>query len=59
MGDYRIIEVKRSVFEDNNRDAERLRTQLKGEGTFLVNLMSSSRRGQDHHVEAHHRGAEG
>ena len=41
MGDYRIIEVKRSVFEDNNRDAERLRTQLKGEGTFLVNLMSS------------------
>ena len=41
MGDYRIIEVKRSVFEDNNRDADRLRAQLKGEGTFLVNLMSS------------------
>lgn len=41
MGDYRIIEVKRSVFEDNNRDADRLRAQLKGEDTFLVNLMSS------------------
>ena len=41
MPDYRIIEVKRSVFEDNNRDADRLRAQLKDEGTFLVNLMSS------------------
>ena len=41
MGEYRIIEVKRSVFEDNNRDADRLRAQLKGDGTFLVNLMSS------------------
>ena len=41
MGDYRIIEVKRSIFEDNDRDADRLRAQLKGEGTFLVNLMSS------------------
>ena len=38
---YRVIEVKRSVFEDNNRDADRLRAQLFEEGTFLVNLMSS------------------
>ena len=28
MGDYRIIEVKRSIFDDNNRDADRLRAQL-------------------------------
>ena len=41
MEDVRIIEVKQSVFEDNNRDAEALRTQLKGERTFLLNLMSS------------------
>jgi len=41
MEDVRIIEVKQSVFEDNNRDAETLRTQLKGEKTFLLNLMSS------------------
>ena len=41
MGDLRVIEVKRSIFEDNNRDADRLRAQLKGEGTFLVNLMAS------------------
>ena len=41
MEDVRIIEVKQSVFGDNNRDAEALRTQLKGEKTFLLNLMSS------------------
>ena len=41
MEDVRIIEVKQSVFEDNNRDAESLRAQLKGEKTFLLNLMSS------------------
>ena len=41
MEDVRIIEVKQSVFEDNNRDAEALRTQLKGEKNFLLNLMSS------------------
>ena len=41
MEDVRIIEVKESVFEDNNRDAEELRSQLKGEKTFLLNLMSS------------------
>jgi len=38
---YRVIEVKQSVFEDNNADAELLRKELKQQGTFLVNLMSS------------------
>ena len=37
----KIIEVKQSVFADNNMDADRLRTQLKEGKTFLVNLMSS------------------
>ena len=41
MGEMKIIEVKQSVFEDNNQDAERLRAQLKEEKTFLLNLMSS------------------
>ena len=41
MEEVRIIEVKESVFEDNNRDAEALRAQLKAEKTFLLNLMSS------------------
>lgn len=41
MEEIRIIEVKQSVFEDNNKDAEELRRQLKKEKTFLLNLMSS------------------
>ena len=41
MDDVKIIEVKQSVFEDNNKDAEQLRAQLKEEKTFLLNLMSS------------------
>ena len=41
MQDVRIIEVKESIFADNDRDAAALRAQLKAEGTFLINLMSS------------------
>lgn len=41
MSDLKIIEVKRSIFEDNHKDAELLRKQLKEEKTFLLNLMSS------------------
>ena len=41
MGNYRVIELKQSIFEDNNQDAERLRQQMKKEKTFLINLMSS------------------
>ena len=41
MEPIRIIEVKESVFADNNRQAELLRKQLKQERTFLMNLMSS------------------
>ena len=41
MDEIRIIEVKRSVFENNDRDADRLRQELKERGTFLLNLMSS------------------
>ena len=41
MDEIRIIEVKQSVFEDNGKDADRLRERLKGEKTFLLNLMSS------------------
>lgn len=41
MKDFKVIEVKRSVFEDNDADAAKLRAELKAEGTFLLNLMSS------------------
>ncbi len=41
MLDYKIIEVKQSIFEDNDADANRLRDELKSQKTFLVNLMSA------------------
>ncbi len=41
MKEIRILEIKESIFEDNNKDAQRLREQLKNENTFLLNLMSS------------------
>ena len=41
MDSVKIIEIKKSVFEDNNIDAARLRLELKGKGVYLLNLMSS------------------
>ena len=41
MSDVRIIEVKQSVFADNDADAQLLREQLKKDKTFLLNIMSS------------------
>ncbi|WP_099470166.1 hydrogenase nickel incorporation protein HypB [Konateibacter massiliensis] len=41
MKEIRILEIKESIFEDNNKDAQLLRDQLKSENTFLLNLMSS------------------
>ena len=41
MDNIRIIEVKRSIFDDNNKDADLLRAELKAKGVFLLNLMSS------------------
>lgn len=41
MDNVRVIQIKESVFADNNADADRLRAQLKEEKTFLLNLMSS------------------
>ena len=52
MDHVRIIEVKQSVFADNDKRAAQLRQELKGRGVFLLNLMSSPRLGQDHHPAA-------
>lgn len=41
MAEFRVIEVKESVFANNDRRAEELRGELKANGTFLLNLMSS------------------
>ena len=41
MEKVRILEIKESVFADNDRQADQLRTRLKEKGVFLMNLMSS------------------
>lgn len=41
MADVRVLEVKESVFADNDRKAQELRDRLRAQGMFLLNLMSS------------------
>ena len=41
MDQVRIIEVKESVFADNDKRAAELRQELKEQGVFLLNLMSA------------------
>lgn len=41
MDETRVIEIKKSVFADNEKDAGDLRAELKKKGVFLLNLMSS------------------
>lgn len=41
MKDVRILEIKQSVYADNDRQAKVLRQELKEKGVFLLNLMSS------------------
>ena len=41
MDEVRVIEIKKSVFADNDEDAGKLRKELKERGVYLLNLMSS------------------
>ena len=41
MEKVRILEVKQSVFANNDAQAEKLREELKQKGIYLLNLMSS------------------
>ena len=41
MDEVKIIEIKKSVFADNEQDAASLRKELKDKGVYLLNLMSS------------------
>lgn len=41
MSDVRIIDIKQSVFKDNDDEANRLRAKLKENKVFLLNVMSS------------------
>ena len=39
--DIKIVDLKASIFEDNDADAAKLRESLKKRGCFLLNVMSS------------------
>ena len=41
MEKYKVIEIKENVFENNDKQANLLRADLKKDKTFLLNLMSS------------------
>ncbi|MCI8836119.1 MAG: hydrogenase nickel incorporation protein HypB [Ruminococcus sp.] len=41
MGEFRILEVKQSIFADNDKRADEVREELKKKKVFLLNLMSS------------------
>lgn len=41
MDELRVIEIKKSVFADNDHDADLLRGELHHQGVFLLNLMSA------------------
>ena len=41
MDEVKIIEIKKSIFADNQQDADALRKELKAKGVYLLNLMSA------------------
>lgn len=41
MDEVKVIEIKKSIFAENDKDADDLRKELKTKGVYLLNLMSS------------------
>ncbi len=41
MSEFKVIEIQKSVYENNDREAQKLRDELKEKKMFLLNLMSS------------------
>ncbi|MCT4508585.1 MAG: hydrogenase nickel incorporation protein HypB [Tepidibacter sp.] len=41
MDNFKVIEIKQSIYENNDIEAEKLREKLRMNNTFLLNLMSS------------------
>ncbi len=39
--EFKVLKIKQSVFENNDRDADRLREELREKGVFLLNLMAA------------------
>lgn len=41
MKELKVLEIKQNIFDDNNKEADKLRLSLKEKKVFLLNLMSS------------------
>lgn len=41
MREIKLIEVKQSIFAENDRSADELRLYLKEKGVYMINLMAS------------------
>lgn len=41
MKELKVLEIKQNIFDDNNKEADKLRMSLKERKVFLLNLMSS------------------
>ena len=41
MDEVKVIEIKKSIFAENEKDADELRKELKDRGVYLLNLLSS------------------
>jgi hydrogenase nickel incorporation protein HypB len=52
MAEFKIIDIQKRVYENNDKEAEVLRQELKASKTFLMNLMSSPGSGKTTSVVA-------
>ena len=52
MKEMKVIEVKQSVFADNDADANKLRDQLKSEKNFFNELNVISGKWENHYFSA-------
>ena len=41
MDEVKVIEIKKSIFDENNKDADNLRSDLKKRKIFLLNVILS------------------
>jgi hydrogenase nickel incorporation protein HypB len=41
MEPFKVLKIKQNIYEDNNKQADLIREELKSKKTFLLNLMSS------------------
>lgn len=57
MGQYKVYEIKQSIFKANDDAADVLRAEMKRDHCFLLNLMSSPGSGKTNDPDAHDRKA--